>query len=375
MNWTAIWSQAAAPSFAMGMLQGKKKTIVFTVISHISGETVRMRFSNIYGKKPYKIGALAVWLNGKKYDITVGGNTSFSIPTGGYTYSDPTAIPVSAGAELEIRLYYVSKAQDSNMTIEEAAAYPGDHTMDEVLPQIQKEPYKVQYNLYDAVVSLDRVEVQSEEPSKVIVAFGDSITAMNRWVKPLNKRLLDAFEGRYTLLNAGIGGNCLTYTVPGFMGRSYGEKGIARFERDVLSFDNLHAVIIALGVNDVAYYTKKTASIISFETYKDATTNIVTQLRNRGVRVIAQTLTPRTGYMDKGYTSEMEALRIRINEWIRSCNLFDDVFDADELLRDENNPACIKKSLHQGDYLHPNAAGGEQMAQAYDLTALTGEEQ
>ena len=87
MNWTAIWSQSAAPSFAMGMLQGKKKTIVFTVISHISGETVRMRFSNIYGKKPYKIGALAVWLNGKKYDITVGGNTSFSIPTGGYTLS------------------------------------------------------------------------------------------------------------------------------------------------------------------------------------------------------------------------------------------------------------------------------------------------
>lgn len=71
----------------------------------------------------------------------------------------------------------------------------------------------------------------------------------------------------------------------------------------------------------------------------------------------------------------MEALRIRINEWIRSCNLFDDVFDADELLRDENNPAYIKKALHQGDYLHPNAAGGEQMAQAYDLTALTGEEQ
>ena len=225
------------------------------------------------------------------------------------------------------------------------------------------------------MVSLDRVEVQSEEPSKVTVAFGDSITAMNRWVKPLNKRLLDAYEGRYTLLNAGIGGNCLTYTVPGFMGSSYGEKGIARFERDVLSFDNLHAVIFALGVNDVAYYTKKTASIISFETYKDATTSIVTQLRNRGVRVIAQTLTPRTGYMDKGYTSEMEALRIRINEWIRSCNLFDDVFDADELLRDENNPACIKNALHQGDYLHPNAAGGEQMAQAYDLTALTGEEQ
>lgn len=375
MNWTTIWSQSAAPSFAKGMLQGKKKTVIFKVTSQISGGTIRMRFSNIYGKHSYDIGAVTIWCKNRKYDITTEGKTSFSIKKGGYTYSDPVSIPISAGEELEIRIYYISKVQDSNMTLAEAVAYPGNHTMDKVLPEIQKESYKVQYNLYDAVVSLDRIEVQSEESSKVIVAFGDSITAMNRWVKPLNKRLLDAFEGRYTLLNAGIGGNCLTYTVPGFMGSSYGEKGIARFERDVLSFDNLHAVIIALGVNDVAYYTKKTASIISFETYKDATTNIVTQLRNRGVRVIAQTLTPRTGYMDKGYTSEMEALRIRINEWIRSCNLFDDVFDADELLRDENNPACIKKALHQGDYLHPNAAGGEQIAQAYDLTALTGEEQ
>ena len=70
----------------------------------------------------------------------------------------------------------------------------------------------------------------------------------------------------------------------------------------------------------------------------------------------------------------MEALRIRINEWIRSNDLFDYVFDADALLRDEENPACIKKALHQGDNLHPNAAGGERMAQGYDLTALTGEE-
>ena len=57
MNWTTIWSQAAAPSFAMGMLQGKKKTVVFPVSSPVSGERVRLRFSNIYGKKPDVIGA------------------------------------------------------------------------------------------------------------------------------------------------------------------------------------------------------------------------------------------------------------------------------------------------------------------------------
>ena len=214
MNWTTIWSQSAAPSFAKGMLQGKKKTVIFKVTSQISGGTIRMRFSNIYGKHSYDIGAVTIWCKNRKYDITTEGKTSFSIKKGGYTYSDPVSIPISAGEELEIRIYYISKVQDSNMTLEEAVAYPGNHTMDKVLPEIQKESYKVQYNLYDAVVSLDRIEVQSEESSKVIVAFGDSITAMNRWVKPLRERLFKTYGGKYSLMNAGISGNCLLYEVP-----------------------------------------------------------------------------------------------------------------------------------------------------------------
>lgn len=56
MDWTPIWHQAAAPAFAMGFLAGKKKTVVYSVISHVSGEKLRVRFSNHYGKKPYTIG-------------------------------------------------------------------------------------------------------------------------------------------------------------------------------------------------------------------------------------------------------------------------------------------------------------------------------
>lgn len=260
------------------------------------------------------------------------------------------------------------------MTLEEAVAYPGDHTADEALPEVKKESYKQQYNLYDAVVSLDRVEVESEECSKLIVAFGDSITAMNRWVKPLQKRLFARFGGGYTLLNAGIGGNCLLYQVPGFMGSSYGEKGVARFERDVLSFDDLHTVILALGVNDVAYYTKKTEQIISFDAYTAAILELTKALKERGVRVVMQTLTPREGFVKKGYTPEMEALRVKINDWIRDCGRFDYVFDADRLLRDEKDPSRVDERYHQGDHLHPNTLGGERMAEAYDLAALTGEE-
>ena len=174
-------------------------------------------------------------------------------------------------------------------------------------------------------------------------------------------------------MNAGIGGNCLLYDIPGLMGASYGEKGVSRFERDVLRFDGLHGVILALGVNDAAYYSKKTEALISLEKYASAVTDIVERLHKMGVRVFAQTLPPRIGFVKKGYTPEMEALRVSINGWIRESTMFDYIFDADALLRDQNNPSVTDERYHQGDHLHPNQAGGMLLAQAYDLKQLTGE--
>ena len=196
---------------------------------------------------------------------------------------------------------------------------------------------------------------------------------MNRWVKPLQRRLFDAYGGDYALMNAGISGNCLLYDIPGLMGASYGEKGVSRFERDVLRFSGLCGVILALGVNDVAYYSQKTGAVISLEQYGSAVTDIVDRLHKAGVRVIAQTLPPRSGFVKKGYTPEMEALRVSINEWIRDSALFDYMVDADALLRDPKNPSFTDERYHQGDHLHPNQAGGMLMAQAYDLQKLTGE--
>ena len=84
-------------------------------------------------------------------------------------------------------------------------------------------------------------------------------------------------------MNAGISGNCLLYDIPGLMGASYGEKGVSRFERDVLRFSGLCGVILALGVNDVAYYSQKTGAVISLEQYASAVTDIVDRLHKAGV--------------------------------------------------------------------------------------------
>lgn len=134
MDWTPIWHQAAAPAFAMGFLAGKKKTVVYSVISQVSGEKLRVRFSNHYGKKPYTIGGLTVWAHGEMHTVTRDGSRVFTVPAGESCYSDELTLPVTMGEELEIRLYYASKVMDSNMIEENAVSYPGNHTADRELP-------------------------------------------------------------------------------------------------------------------------------------------------------------------------------------------------------------------------------------------------
>ena len=230
MDWTPIWHQAAAPAFAMGLLAGKRKTVVFHVTPQVSGEKLRVRFSNHYGKKPYAIGGLTIWAQGKMHPVTSSGNGSFSVPVGESCYSDEISFPAAQGEELEIRLYYASKVMDSNIDRGGRRGLPGRHTGDKELPPVRREGYKEQYNLYEAIPGMDQIDVLTGQPSKIIAAFGDSITAMNRWVKPLQKRLSDAYGGRYALMNAGISGNCLLYDIPGLMGGFLrGKRGVSPF--------------------------------------------------------------------------------------------------------------------------------------------------
>lgn len=373
MNWTPVWHQAITRPFAMGMLIGEKRTVVFRVNAYADGTKMRIRFRNIYGQESYEIGEIRIINGDSAYPITKDGERHFFVPVGEIVYTDECPVNIKAGDELEVRLYYVNKIQDNNMTEEEARLYEGNHCGDLELPEIQRESYKEEYGLYDSVPSMDQIELCTEQPARVIAAFGDSITAMNRWVKPLQKRLFDRYGTKYALMNAGISGNCLLHEGTDMMTLSFGQKGVDRFERDVLAFENLDTVILALGVNDVAYFTDDTKDYLNYDAYVSAITSMTETLHQRGVRVVMQTLSPRKGYPEAEYTPQMEELRLQINDWIRSCGLFDYMFDADAVVRDPDRPDCYNDRYHQGDHLHPSQVGGDALAAAYDLEQLTGE--
>lgn len=375
MYWTPIWHQAITHMLSDGVLPGKKKTVCFKTKVYANGDKLRMRFCNIYGRKAYKIGAITVIAGGKFYDITVGGERSFSVPQNGYVYSDVLALPLKDGDEIEIRIYYLNYIADSNLIEEEATVLGGDvtHKHFDELP-MKKHIILRLLNNYNIVPAVDTIELETADKPKVIAAFGDSITAMNRWCKPLADRIHNEFGTQYTLINAGINGNCLLYERPDMLKNLFGEMGVNRFKRDVLDVENLEGVIFALGVNDVSYLNDKTKNIITFENFTSAVTDMVNTLHERNVRITMQTITPRLNcpkYMGV-YTQEMEDLRVRINDWIRSTDIFDYVFDAENVVMEERDGKIYySDKYHQGDYLHPNKEGGQLLADSFDIYKLT----
>lgn len=373
--WNPIWHQAVTQSFLSGKAFGKNKTVIFTVHSPLAGTKLRVRFRNSFGTAPYEIGRMNASVNGVRIPVTVNGLESFRIPAGGITMSDELELNIPAGSDIEFRLYYTSDIIDCNMIEEHASLLKGNQLHADTIT-MQKPLLAKILGAYNAIPSLDLIEVYSDKPSKSIVAFGDSITALSQWTKPLAKRLENTYGDQYTLLNSGISGNCLLYEPEGIFGPVFGQKGTARFRRDVLDIPNLHGVIFGLGVNDVSYLNETTAAAINPEQFRKAVTDIVNESHARNVRVTMQTISPRLGVaitMGK-YNRDMEDLRLKLNDWIRSAGIFDYVFDAEAVVREERPDGYYYgEGLHQGDHLHPNAKGGQMLADAYDLSKLTGE--
>ena len=372
--WNPIWHQAMTQSLLNGKAFGSNKTIIFTIHSPIDGTKLRIKFSNRFGKVPYEIGSMRVNIHGQSIPVTLNGETAFDIPIDGCIYSDeiPLAIPIDTN--FEIRLYYKNPINDCNM-IEEGASLLSGNQVDSSYFDTKKPLLARILGSYNAIPTIETVEVFSEQSTKSIVAFGDSITAMSQWTKPLAKRLETTNKSEFVLLNSGISGNCLLYEPKVFFGPIFGEKGSTRFQKDVLDIPNLHTVIIGLGVNDVAYYKDENKNVINLDTYMREIIRMVNILHEKDVRVVIQTLTPRLGVsrIMGVFTPEMERLRLLLNDWIRSAGIFDYVFDAEAVVQEQlADGIYYREGLHKGDHLHPNAIGGQKLADAYDLNKLTG---
>jgi lysophospholipase L1-like esterase len=228
---------------------------------------------------------------------------------------------------------------------------------------------------------LDAVDMRMPADTRLVVAFGDSITdgtasTMNgddRWPDVLSRRLHRAFGNRIAVVNAGIGGNQVAGPAAYSPEKPFsgGPSATARLERDVLSLSGVSTVIWLEGIND---FSKNGNAAV--DTVTTGMREIIARLRAGipGVRVIGATLTSALNATNPAHGSkEQDDKRRALNAFIKSSGVFDAVADFDAATLDpasgEMKAEFIPESTTggPGDRLHPNRAGYLAMGAAIDL--------
>jgi lysophospholipase L1-like esterase len=68
---------------------------------------------------------------------------------------------------------------------------------------------------------------------------------------------------------------------------------------------------------------------------------------------------------------DSEVVRTPLSDWIRKTDVFDGVIDSDQAPRDPEHTTGMKQEYNAGDFVHPNEAGYQAMANTIDLGVFT----
>jgi lysophospholipase L1-like esterase len=209
-----------------------------------------------------------------------------------------------------------------------------------------------------------------------VVAFGASVTdginstpgADNRYPDELAERLVAAGTPM-GVLNAGISGNMLLTDSPCYAG----DKGVARFSRDVLDQPGVRTAIVMEGLNDIGLGGKDTGcgtpAVVTAAQLIEGHRALIHAAHARNTRIIGATLTPFKGNPWL-YDEHNEAVRDALNDWIRHSGEYDAVVDPDRALADPADRDALLPAYDSGDHLHPNDTGMKAIAAAIDLNTL-----
>src|SRR5699024_2860153 len=104
------------------------------------------------------------------------------------------------------------------------------------------------------------------------------------------------------------------------------------------------------------------------EDLTDGYLQLIDEAHAEGVCVVGATILP-FGGSDR-WNAEREAIRLEVNDWIRTSGAFDSVVDFDAAVRDPDNPVQMDARYGDDDHLPPRADGYAQMAEPFDLATL-----
>lgn len=373
-HWVATWATAeqVAETHNNPPVPLAGNSIRQIVQTSISGDKLRVKLSNEFGKEPVEIKAaeIAVALtsgNSHLIDeqtntaLTFEGSASIVIQPGELVVSDPVMLSMTNRQNMAITLHF--GACPANII----TSHPGSRT----------DSYIAEGNTSDFSKStatahwyiINAIEVERKDNARAVVILGNSITdgrgsttnVQNRWTDILSRRLLAGKgTGNVSVLNMGLGGNCI-------LQGGLGPTAQTRYPRDLFGQEGVKYIVLFEGVNDLGGFGDAVAKADRIiEVYK----KIIEEAHSRGIKVYGGTVMPFKG--NNYYSDNHEEGRNRLNEWIRTTDLLDGVIDHAAAMADSNDPARMDPAfLFENDWLHPNAEGHRHMGEDVDLSLFT----
>jgi lysophospholipase L1-like esterase len=379
-KWVGTWASSPlldshAKNAEELLTSGTQSGATLREVVHVSigGDTVRVRFSNLYGTGPLVIGAveIAPTLKGAAIApssgkaVTFNGQPSVSIPAGALAVSDPVPFKLPALSDLTVSFFLpnpsgpITEHQLGNATSYRA---PGNVVSSPTL----EAPTTATSWYY-----LNGIDILAAPDAGAVITIGDSITdgarstidTNQRWPDELARRLqADPKYRNLSVLNEGISGNKILLD-------GAGPSALARFDRDVIAQSGAKYLLILEGINDIGRLHSTPDAGLTAADLISALNQMIVRAHAHGIAVIGCTLTP---YHGAGYYTENgEAIRKAVNQWIRTGGALDGFVDLEAAVRDPNHPDTFLPSVDPGDHLHPNDAGYKAMGDAIDLKLFT----
>src|SRR3954447_23013696 len=283
-HWVTTWGASTQPDSRRTLTNLTIRQIV-----HISvgGAKVRLRISNAFGGYPaapgdaypdstaLRVGSVyvgrqdgttAAIVAGTQTPVTFGGKPTVRISPDSDVVSDPVPLSVVDGDDLAVSIfvpgttpnasYHSGARQRSYMT----QADGGDLAAQTAATGLT--------TITNSWWFLDAVSVETSDAIGAVVALGDSITegansssnTNHRWPDYLAARLnaVGNKVGVRGVVNEGISGNSVLKDYNCCGGNP---SGLSRLDRDVVSLDGVHAVIVALGINDLGNYADDVSNV------------------------------------------------------------------------------------------------------------------
>lgn len=352
----------------------RDQTLRMIARTSIGGERLRVRLYNAIGGKAVRIGAahLALYGGGSAIvpasdrALTFGGRRSITLYAGQTVVSDPVSLVVLPLTDLAISLHFPDETgppTSHRFALRHGyVSTAGDRT---AAPEIADT-----VRTTESYHWLAGIDVLAPPGAGVVVNFGDSITdgdqstpdSSHAWPVLLARRLQqNRATGGIAVVNAGVSGN-----------RVLGDNGsgLVRFARDALAVPGVRWVTLLEGINDITGGTRDPAApTLTADDLIAAYRQMIALAHEQGVRMIGCTITPYGG--SRVYNAAGEAIRQKVNEWIRTSRAFDAVIDFDAATRDPADPTRFRAEADSPDLLHPGDAGYRLMAEAIDLSLFT----